>query len=223
MTSNILLALSQSASTRQDAITTTMAPHNSLKELEINGNHQYFYDPRLLLRFEWLTKISIIMPTTEVVKVLEEWVKIVNSTLKNLNVICKVRLPAFLHFQSIINECSFYHMKMSPRITDDILIRMAPSLKKLESLQLTGCPKVTHKGVRAVLGENENGITTLALEGVSPRLVRRKPFETLCLNERIPLILTTFFTRTLRNSSQHQVQALISCETYVQSHYPSRP
>lgn len=98
--------------------------------------------------------------------------------------------PASLHFQSIVNVYSFYDMKMSPRITDDILIRMAPSLKKLESLQLTGCPKVTHKGVRAVLGENENGIMTLALEGVSPRLVRRKPFWD---STRIPLILTTFF------------------------------
>lgn len=62
---------------------------------------------------------------------------------------------------------------MSPLITDDMLMRMAPFLKNLEFFHLTGCPKVTHKGVRAVLVESETGIVNLGLEGISPRLVRQ--------------------------------------------------
>lgn len=33
------------------------------------------------------------MPTVEVVQVLEEWVKILDGTLRSLNVICKVHSP----------------------------------------------------------------------------------------------------------------------------------
>ncbi|KAF9453370.1 hypothetical protein P691DRAFT_801191 [Macrolepiota fuliginosa MF-IS2] len=143
-------------------VPTHSASVHSLRELEINGL-SLLYDPRFLLRFEWLTKISIIMPSLEVTRILEKWVWVLGGRLKSLNLICK----------------------MSPLITDDVLIRMAPSLKNLEFLHLTGCPKVTHQGIRAVLAENEAGIMNLGLEGVSPRLDLAQLLPTSTTNQYI--------------------------------------
>ncbi|KAF5350601.1 hypothetical protein D9756_008654 [Leucocoprinus leucothites] len=150
LTSDILLALSNPFLSTNGVLSVSSMPEpvHALRELEINGHHSKFYDPKLLLRFKWLERITIIMPTIEVVHVLEEWVKIVQESLRSLNVICK----------------------MSPVITDEVLIRIAPYLKNLEFFHLTGCPKVTHRGVRAVLSESERGIQNMALESVSPRL-----------------------------------------------------
>ncbi|KAJ3561883.1 hypothetical protein NP233_g9923 [Leucocoprinus birnbaumii] len=154
LTSNILLALSEPSSytngTTNDirSAPATSATIHTLRHLEINGHHSNFYNPKILLRFKWLERISIIMPTIEVVQVLEEWVKLVQESLKSLNIICK----------------------MSPVITDDILIRMAPYLRNLEFFHLTGCPKVTHRGIREVLLGSKRGIQNMGLESVSPRL-----------------------------------------------------
>ncbi|EKM78334.1 hypothetical protein AGABI1DRAFT_75876 [Agaricus bisporus var. burnettii JB137-S8] len=156
LTSGILYALLNAPSSPEASPHLSSSPMPSLRELEINGHHVHLFDPKLLLHFRWLSKISIIMPTLEVIQVLEEWVEILQGTLTSLNLICRT----------------------SPLITDDTLIRMAPSLQNLEFFHLTGCPKVTHKGIRAVLSENENGIKSLGLEGVSPRLVHLNPQPT---------------------------------------------
>ena len=49
---------------------------------------------------------------------------------------------------------------------------LAPILDQLEELHLTGCPKITHNGVLAILATNTRGILTLGLEGVSSLFVR---------------------------------------------------
>lgn len=92
LTSDILWALLHAPSSLETSSTKLpLSPIPNLRELEINGHHAHLFDPKLLLHFRWLTKISIIMPTLEVVQVLEEWVKILQATLTSLNLICKVR------------------------------------------------------------------------------------------------------------------------------------
>jgi hypothetical protein len=52
---------------------------------------------------------------------------------------------------------------------------LAPNLANLRELFLTGCPKVTHRGVWAILSNNAAGIINLGLEGVSPNFVGHYP------------------------------------------------
>jgi len=103
LTSDILLALlnpSQS-STRGSHLLSSLpsssTPGHQLRELEINGHHSNLYNPKLLLNFRCLERICIIMPTLEVVQILEEWVKVVQESLKSLDVICKVFLFFYLY------------------------------------------------------------------------------------------------------------------------------
>jgi len=98
LTSDILLAIlnpSQSP-TWGSSLSSSLTPGHQLRELEINGHHSNLYDPKLLLNFKWLERICIIMPTVEVVQILEEWVKVVSESLKSLDVICKVFLFFYL-------------------------------------------------------------------------------------------------------------------------------
>lgn len=70
----------------------TRAP---LKELEINGHSDGNFDPVLLLKFDKLTKISLIMPSDGVLEMLPRWAEVTGATLKNLTLICKVRQLSF--------------------------------------------------------------------------------------------------------------------------------
>ncbi|KAF9011769.1 hypothetical protein BDQ17DRAFT_1344798 [Cyathus striatus] len=118
---------------------------DQLKELEINGHHEGNYDPVVLQSFGHLTKISLIMPSGAVVNQLIHWLSTTGDTLKSLTLICK----------------------SSTIITDDILESLAPNLSNLEQLHITGCPRVTQRGIWAVISANERGIGSLGLEGVS--------------------------------------------------------
>ncbi|TFK31402.1 hypothetical protein BDQ12DRAFT_694220 [Crucibulum laeve] len=118
-----------------------------LQELEINGHSDGNYDPKLLLQFNHLTKISIIMPSVPVIGALEGWLTQTGKTLRSLTLVCK----------------------SSPIVTDDVLRSLAYHLPNLDHIHLTGCPKVTHQGVSAVLDSNITGIESLGLEGVSAR------------------------------------------------------
>lgn len=64
-----------------------------------------------------------------------------------------------------------YIFQASSILTDGILEAIAPSLVNLEHLNLTGCPKVTHHGVWAIVSSSTIGIVGLALEGVWHRFV----------------------------------------------------
>lgn len=56
-------------------------------------------------------------------------------------------------------------------MTDELLETIAPRLNSLEHLYLAGCPKVTHKGVWAMVQANVSGIRGLGLEGLSTTFV----------------------------------------------------
>ncbi|KAL5497830.1 hypothetical protein ACEPAH_2761 [Sanghuangporus vaninii] len=118
----------------------------SLQAIEINGRHAHNYDPELLHRFARLRRISVIMPTAEVVHALPGCFQRNLETLQELTIICK--------FTSVV--------------TDAWLQEMAPSLSRLKKLHLAGCPKITQKGLIHLLRGNVLGITDLALEGLSP-------------------------------------------------------
>ncbi|KAH9474448.1 hypothetical protein JR316_0012907 [Psilocybe cubensis] len=119
----------------------------SLQEFEFNGHSDGHYDPRLLLGFAKLTKISMIMPSASVIAQLPSWTNITGNSLRNLTLICK---------SSLI-------------ITDRLLETLAPSLVNLEHLHLTGCPKVTEQGLWALVSSNIHGLLGLGIEGVSPK------------------------------------------------------
>ncbi|KAF8065030.1 hypothetical protein FPV67DRAFT_166766 [Lyophyllum atratum] len=117
----------------------------TLQELEINGRSEDNYEPALLLGFTRLTRISLIMPSGPVVNRLSPWMALTGSTLQSLTLICKA----------------------SHIVTDAVLESLAPNLINLRHLYLTGCPKITHKGVWSVLSANVVGLLGLGLEGVS--------------------------------------------------------
>ncbi|GJJ14766.1 hypothetical protein Clacol_009034 [Clathrus columnatus] len=116
----------------------------SLTELEING-HSITYSPESLLEFTSLTKISLIMPSAEVIALLPLWLEKNALNLISLQVICK----------------------SSGLLTDQTLSIISPSLIKLKHLHLIGCIKVTHQGIGALLHSNETGFESLGLEGLS--------------------------------------------------------
>lgn len=118
---------------------------SSLKRLEINGHSTGTYDPHALLRFNSLNKISLIMPSSEVVSILSVWVQKLGNSLNSFHVLCKA----------------------SPLITDTMLEAMAPHMIRLEHLHIAGCPRVTHKGILDIISHNQVGIKSLGLEGLS--------------------------------------------------------
>lgn len=71
-------------------ILTALQSCPSLRELEINGNHNGHYDAIFLRGFDKLDKISLIMPSGPVVDTLPVWVKVTGLTLRSLTLICKV-------------------------------------------------------------------------------------------------------------------------------------
>lgn len=56
-------------------------------------------------------------------------------------------------------------------MTDAVLESLAPHLKHLEHFHIAGCPKITHRGVWAIISANATGIVGLGLEGVSQTFV----------------------------------------------------
>jgi len=66
-----------------------------------------------------------------------------------------------------------FSVQASPLVTDALLTTIAPHIPHLEHLHLAGCPKVTHDGVSALLrANNEGGVLSLGLEGLSSSFVR---------------------------------------------------
>ncbi|KDQ56764.1 hypothetical protein JAAARDRAFT_36253 [Jaapia argillacea MUCL 33604] len=117
----------------------------ALEDLEINGHHNWQYDPQILWRFKNVSKVSLIMPSGPVIDVLPWWIKETRLRLRCLTLICK----------------------SSPLVTDGLLEIIAPGLPNLEQLSLIGCPKVTHHGILSILASSRVGITTLGLEALS--------------------------------------------------------
>ncbi|TDL27812.1 hypothetical protein BD410DRAFT_712707 [Rickenella mellea] len=136
--------------TRDGSLSTPILDHlhqhcPNLQELEFNGHHNGNYDPRMLVNFIGLRRISVIMPSSEVVGVFPVWMDRTGETLRSLTLICRA----------------------SPLITDVVLESIAPSLTRLEQIHIAGCPKATHRGIYALISKNIVGITSLGLEGLS--------------------------------------------------------
>ncbi|TFK27718.1 hypothetical protein FA15DRAFT_585861 [Coprinopsis marcescibilis] len=118
-----------------------------LREIEFNGHSQGQYDPQILSRFRGLTKLSLIMPSSVVISQLDAMLRCSGGLLRHLTVICKTT--------GVVN--------------DRVLETSGPLLTNLEQLYLTGCPKVTERGVISVTDFTQVGLTGLGLEGVSPK------------------------------------------------------
>jgi hypothetical protein len=58
---------------------------------------------------------------------------------------------------------------------------MASSLTNLEQFYVTGCPKVTERGVSAIISSSQPGLRALGLESVSPRFASSSPYTLRCL------------------------------------------
>ncbi|KAJ7800694.1 hypothetical protein B0H14DRAFT_3092546 [Mycena olivaceomarginata] len=116
---------------------------DTLAELEINGHSDGHYDARILEGFVHLRRISLIMPSADVVGRLSTWVARTGPQLRSLT------RPRF--------------------VTDSVLLALAPNLVHLEQFSLTGCLRVTHHGISAILSHNAAGLRALALEGLAPK------------------------------------------------------
>ncbi|KAF7367075.1 F-box domain-containing protein [Mycena sanguinolenta] len=120
---------------------------DNLSELEINGHSDGHYDAGILGAFAHLQRVSVIMPSADVVGQLPLWMARTGPQLRSLTLICKT----------------------SPLVTDSVLEVLAPNLVHLEQFSITGCLRVTHRGVWAILSYNVAGLRTLALEGLAPK------------------------------------------------------
>jgi hypothetical protein len=144
-------------------VLTTRCP--SLKELEINGHATGSYDPQILLQFSSLTKISLIMPSLDVINCLPKWLQKTGETLTAFHVICKVSQS--LEPSSSIRPIS----QATPLITDSTLKSLGQYMTQLKHLHIAGCPKVTHHGILSVLRHTSQRIESLGLEGLSSSFV----------------------------------------------------
>ncbi|KAJ6471147.1 hypothetical protein C8R47DRAFT_1054609 [Mycena vitilis] len=127
------------------AILRVLQKSESLVELEINGHSDGHYDAGILAGFAHLRRVSLIMPSGDVVRQLPSWMARTGPQLRSLTLICK----------------------MSPLVTDAVLEELAPSLAQLEQFSITGCPRVTHAGIWAILAQNTAGLRVLGLEGLA--------------------------------------------------------
>jgi len=61
-----------------------------LKELEINGHDSGYYNPIILAQFSKLSRVSLIMPSAQVIELLPSWISTTGPTLRSLTIICQV-------------------------------------------------------------------------------------------------------------------------------------
>ncbi|KAG1872973.1 hypothetical protein DFJ58DRAFT_760579 [Suillus subalutaceus] len=145
----------------ESAILLALQQCPQLKELEINGRDSGYYDPNILTQFSKLSRISLIMPSAQVIEVLPSWISATGPTLRNLTLICQT----------------------SSLITDTLLESLAPSMTELDQLFIIGCPKVTHRGIGEIVSTNRNGLTGIGLERLSPAF-DMSSFTSICKEHR---------------------------------------
>ncbi|KAJ7612273.1 hypothetical protein FB45DRAFT_1118185 [Roridomyces roridus] len=157
----------------------------TLEELEINGHSDGHYDALILQGFSHLRRISLIMPSADVVNQLAPWMNNTGASLSSLTLICK----------------------MSPRITDNILEVVAPSLASLSQFSIAGCPRVTHTGIWAILSNNTLGLQSLSLEALSTRF----DLDALCLHcAHNPTALSRLTSLTLSIHSEQWLPSILA-------------
>ncbi|KAJ7737033.1 hypothetical protein B0H14DRAFT_3898458 [Mycena olivaceomarginata] len=129
------------------AVLRVLQASDTLAEVEINGHSDGHYDASILEGFVHLRRMSLIMPSADVVGRLSTCVARTGPQLRSLTLICKT----------------------SPLVIDSALEALAPNLVHLEQFSLTGCLRVTHRGISAILSHNAAGLRALALEGLAPK------------------------------------------------------
>ena len=93
----------------------------ALRELEINGHATY--NPQLLPRFGTLAKISLIMPSADVVDILPSWIENTGKTLTTLHIICQVGGIACLYYSK---QCIKDNLPRNPRVSQTPSSRLSP-------------------------------------------------------------------------------------------------
>lgn len=117
-----------------------------LKDLEINANPKGYFTPSTLLGFKNLERLTLIMPDSQIIRLLPRWCSFTGHSLRTLSIICK----------------------SDSLITDELLREMANHLVSLKGIFLTNCSNFTHEAITFVL-QHCAGIEALSLEGVSQR------------------------------------------------------
>ncbi|KAJ7088368.1 hypothetical protein B0H15DRAFT_841137 [Mycena belliarum] len=177
--------------TRDGALTSdilsVLQASDTLVELEINGHSDGKYDAGILSGFSHLRRLSLIMPSTDVVRQLPSWIAVTGASLRSLTLICK----------------------MSPLVTDAVLERLAPSLAHLEQLSIIGCLRVSHVGVWALLVQNNAGLQSLALEGLPPKF-NLAALAALCTDRSVLARLVSLTVTVHTESWLASVSALIT-------------
>lgn len=90
----------------------TLQQAEHLVELEINGHNFFYFKPGLLPDFTHLRKISLIMPSAEVLNVLPIWARNTASTLRHLTLLCQVSI---CQAPSAYRSCASYSPQMQSR------------------------------------------------------------------------------------------------------------
>ncbi|KAJ7349851.1 hypothetical protein DFH08DRAFT_958799 [Mycena albidolilacea] len=108
--------------------------------------------------------------SADVVGRMSTWVARTGPQLRSLTLICKT----------------------SPLIVVEAL---APNVVHLDQFSLTGCLRVTHRGISAILSHNAAGLRALALEGLAPEFVHIALLAAHCAST--PTVLARLHSFTL--------------------------
>ncbi|KAH7910379.1 hypothetical protein BJ138DRAFT_1173181 [Hygrophoropsis aurantiaca] len=161
------------------AVMSALQGCHNLQEIELNGHDTGAYNPIALVQFQRLSKLTLIMPSAQIIDIMPSWMSVTGATLRHLSIICK----------------------SSSLITDALLESIAPNLVELDHLHLIGCPKITHEGVGAIVSTNRSGLIALGLESFSSSFdineFHRRCSKTKSLGRLQNITLTTSTEKTL--------------------------
>ncbi|KAK7029825.1 F-box domain-containing protein [Favolaschia claudopus] len=160
---------------------------DTLVDLEINGHSDGHYDPSILKSFSHLRRISLIMPSADVVGQLKSWTAQTGSHLRSLTLICKT----------------------SPLVTDSIVAGIVPNLPELEQFSVTGCLRVTEQGVWSILASNTSGLCSLALEGLNSKFDHAALSARCATNPAVLARLQSFTMSVYNDIWLHSVTSLL--------------
>jgi len=93
--------------TRDGSVTSdilrSLAKCPELTDITINGAHSWNYQPVDLVQLLRLNKISLIMPSASVLKILPRWVQATGQSLTSLTLFCKACLYSMHTFDCVIH------------------------------------------------------------------------------------------------------------------------
>ncbi|KAK1225091.1 hypothetical protein PQX77_011960 [Marasmius sp. AFHP31] len=138
------------------------------------------------------------MPSSAVIQILDRWLIGTGNSLQNLTLICK----------------------STSVVTDKTLEALSPNLTRLETLHITGCPKVTNRGIFFVLSQSNEGIVNLGIEGLSPKFDMaefRRDCHRINALSRLKSITLTLHQQISVQHWTREVSGLLSSEIPLES------